>query len=138
MSTSHDHIENFLYTYTDAMLANDDLDAHALAYEYDIPVDEANAYAALLTRLDTSLVDVQPSKSFKRTLREDLLGKPQLSLAGRLRNLPPRLQFAAAIALLAAMALLGRRRMSAELGKLVQQLRSSEGPSAEGAKTVTS
>jgi hypothetical protein len=117
-------VQDFLYEATDVMLEHP-LDVSSLAYKHNLAVDEATGYTDMLLRLDASLVDVQPSKQFRRELRKELLGEPQRTVLGRLRNLPPRLQWAAGVALLAAMALLGRKRFSSEIQKLLQQLRSA-------------
>ncbi len=118
-------IGNFLYEYTDAASIID-VDAHALADKHNLPPGDVEGYADTLKQLEYTLVDVQASISFKHELREELLGKPSPSLMGRVRNLPPRLQFAAGLALLAAMALLGRRRLGQEALRLLQVLRSGE------------
>lgn len=104
------------------------LDVPTLATYHDIPIGEASAYAHLVGRIDHTLIDVAPPAQFKKQLRADLVGDEPSGMFTRLRKLPPRLQVAAIIALLAAMALLGRRRFFGEAQKLLAQVRSMEMP----------
>lgn len=119
------HLREFLYDATDVMLEHP-LDARALAYKHHVTLDEATIYIDMVAQLDATLVDVQPSTQFRRQLRTELLGEPQRTALGRLRNMPPRLQWAAGVALLAAMALLGRKRFSSEIQKVMSYIRSAE------------
>jgi hypothetical protein len=118
-------LENFLYAYTDALL-DGSANTAILAHQHGVSIMDAHSYTVILDRMDGALVVSAPSTQFKRDLRTQLLGEPTPSLMGRFRNLPPRLQFAAGIALLAAMALLGRRRFRAEFSALLQQLHENQ------------
>jgi hypothetical protein len=120
-NTSHEkQMKALLSDLTDAIFVGDD--PTRLMSGYDVSADEFNDYTRMVERLDWLFVDVAPSAHFKRTLRADLMGEPQLGMFGRLRKLPPRLQWAAAVALLAAAALLGRKRFSAEFRRLTESL----------------
>ena len=128
--SSHPQLEDFLYAYTDTLL-DGPVDVQALARQYDIPLHEVTEFTSLLDRMDATLVVAAPAPQFKRDLCAELIGEPTPSWLGRFRNLPPRLQFTAGVALLAAMALLGRRRFLGELSTGLQQLRDSQ-RTAEG------
>jgi len=120
-------IQNFL----DALDADIDTDIGVLAQRHDIPAVEAHALAHTIRRLDAALVPIVPDEGFRARLKADLLGEPPVSgVFGRVRNLPPRLQVAAAVALFAAMTLLGRRRLMSEAGDLIDLFR--DGPQEGG------
>ncbi len=93
-----------------------------LAARFDIPAAEARSLAQTVQRLDAAFVEVSPSAEFREQLKSDLVGEaPARGVFGRVRNLPPRLQVAAAVALFAAMTLLGRRRLMSEARALLDQ-----------------
>lgn len=127
--------QDFLIEMTDAVLSGDQDALHQLTLRYDVSADEVIAFDDLIRRLEMAYDEaVVPTAAFKRDLKTELLGSPSPStLLERLRNLPPRLQIAAGIALLAAMTLLGRRRLGAEFTRLLQQWRtvSAQRDSAE-------
>jgi len=118
-------LRDFLYDYMDAMDLPD-ADPARLAHKYDLDEADTAPFIDLTERLDAAIVDIEPSRQFKQSLRQDLLGEAPTTMFGRLRNLSPRLQFAAGIALLAAMALLGRRRFLSEANRLWNQFRRSQ------------
>jgi len=124
-SNSHSHdvrIKYFLSEATDDFFAGK-LDVETLAHSHDLSLAEADQLVEMIEQLEFTFdVDIQPDADFKQQLHNDLIGK-QLSLFERVRNLPPRLQIAAGIALIAAMALLGRRRFFSEIRPLIQKWR---------------
>jgi hypothetical protein len=129
-------VEDFLAALTDATL-HDEADLWELAVRYDVPAAEAQRLAQMVNRLESTFVDVSPSSQFRGSLRQQLVGTPApQGMFGRVRNLPPRLQIAAAVALLAAMALLGRRRMTQEAGELLQQVRGASSSQAKDTDAI--
>ncbi|MCY3575591.1 MAG: hypothetical protein OXG92_04025 [Chloroflexi bacterium] len=68
------------------------------------------AFAELTKALEAALVPREPREAFARELRAQILNEPN-SAPARLRNLSPRLQFAAALALVAGFMLLMLRRL---------------------------
>lgn len=117
-------IREFASDATEAML-DGHVNIRALARRHNISLSEARELTEMVRHLESALVDVKPSTQFKRRLRADLIGAPPKGLLSRLRSLPPRLQIAAVVAIIAAMALLGRRRMAGEAARLLSQLRAS-------------
>ncbi|MEM6282775.1 MAG: hypothetical protein AAF787_11320 [Chloroflexota bacterium] len=127
-------VQDFLADLTDAQLAGN-ADALRLAARYDIPAAEAQALATTVNRLDVAFVDVTPSTKFRAKLRSELVVEPTAEgMVGRMRNLPPRIQIAAGVALIAAMTLLGRRRLAGEMQNLLKHWR--DNTSTEGAGEV--
>jgi hypothetical protein len=57
------------------------------------------------------LAGVQPSRRFVRRLKQDLVTPEDYNVLTRVRRLPPRVQIAAGIALIAGFMLLSRRRL---------------------------
>jgi hypothetical protein len=108
-----EHLQNMLAAYTDAMLANHD-DAEAIVGFYKIPREEVEGILGLIRRLQGTFIYVHPSKRYVRRLRNDLVGEPQPNVINTIRYLPPRVQIAAGVALLAGgVMLLSRRRLLA-------------------------
>lgn len=71
---------------------------------------DAPAISELTKALEAALTPRQPSESFNRELRAQIIGE-RATLPSRLRSLSPRLQFAAALALTAGCLLLMLRRL---------------------------
>lgn len=116
-------VQDFLAALTAARL-DGKLDLWELAVRYDIPAAEAQSLATMVQHLDAAFEDVAPSSQFKKQLRQELIGEAEPeSVFQRVLNLPPRLQWAAAVALVAAMALLGRKRLMGEARNLLTQVR---------------
>jgi len=106
-----------LAAYTDAMLANHD-DVEEIVGFYQIPRGDVEGILGLIRRLQGAFIYVHPSKRYVRRLRVDLVGEPQPSVINTIRYLPPRVQIAAGVALLAGgMMLLSRRRFTLPDGK---------------------
>lgn len=133
-SSSYDvRVQDFLAALTDEHLGSRRKpDLWELAVRYDIPAAEAKDLAALVTSLDAALQDVAPDAHFKQHLRDELMGYEEaVSVIARFGNLPLRLQIAAIAALVAAFALLGRKRVAAQLRQLMPAIRESH---ADGGK----
>lgn len=111
-SKREDQIQNMLAAYTDAMLADHD-DVEDIVAFYQVPRNEVEGALRLIRRLQEAFIFVHPSKRYVRRLRVDLVGEPQPNVINAIRYLPPRVQIAAGVALLAGgMMLLNRRRLS--------------------------
>jgi hypothetical protein len=65
---------------------------------------------SIIRRLHVTLVGAQPSQRFVKRLHNDLVGSNR-NLVARIRYLPPRVQIAAGIALVAGFIILNRRRL---------------------------
>ena len=102
-------IQNYLAAITDAVLAGQNSLA-SLRARSDADSAELDAYTHLITQLDQAFVPVQPSPRFVRRLSQDLMGTDTSNMLVRVRRLPPRVQIAAGIALLAGFVLISRRR----------------------------
>lgn len=106
-------LQNYLAAITDALLAGEG-DIDALLAQYDLNRAEFEPFAHLIDQLGHAFVPVQPSPRFVRRLRYDLTGTDARNVLVRVRRLPPRVQIAAGIALLAGFMLLSRRRPGSE------------------------
>jgi hypothetical protein len=106
-------LQNHLAAITDALFAGRD-DIDTLIAKYDANSAELQQYARLINQLDQVFVPVQPSPRFVRRLGQDLSGADTSNMLVRVRRLPPRVQIAAGIALLAGFVLLSRRRPGSE------------------------
>ena len=101
-------LQNLLNAVTEAIL-NEEEDLDAIVSRYDVPRADVEGLIKLIGRLHVVLVGVRPSRRFAQRLRQDLMGQ-QLNVISRLRYLPPRVQIAAGIALIAGFMLISRRR----------------------------
>ena len=136
-SDSYDvRVQAYLAALTDAQLEGG-RSALQLAVQYDIPAAEAQQLATLVNRVDAAFEDVAPTAQFRATLRSDLIGEADAAgMFGQVRSLPPRIQIAAGVALIAAMTLLGRRRLAGEMQNLLQQWREAQ-PTESAGEVVT-
>jgi hypothetical protein len=107
---SENHMQDLLSAVTDALLAGD-RNIDAIISRYQVSRTQVNVLVAIIRRLHVTLVGAQPSQQFVRRLKQDLMGEPVPNVITRIRRLPPRVQIAAGIALLAGFMLLQRRRM---------------------------
>jgi hypothetical protein len=126
-------LEGFLDALTDDTL-DGETDLWGLAVRYDIPAAEAQSLADLVTQINTAFDDEDggPSKAFKQQLRLELTGEPDVEgMFARWQKLPLRLRIAAGVALLAALTLLGRKRMLAQTRSVVAQLRRAQAEGGE-------
>src|SRR5688572_13187219 len=106
------HIQNLLSAITDALLA-EDANLDQIVEHYNVSRAQVEGAIFLIRRLHQALVGVQPSRRYVRRLKQDLVGAPDTNLINRVRYLPPRVQIAAGVALLAGFMILTRRRMLA-------------------------
>ncbi len=107
---SETHLQDLVSAVTDALLAGDrNLDA--IVARYQVSRSQVSGLVKIIHGLHVTLVGAQPSQQFVTRLRQDLMGEPVPSVITRIRRLPPRVQIAAGIALLAGFMLIQRRRM---------------------------
>lgn len=114
-------IENLLSAVTDALLAeNNNIDA--ISRQYQVSRKEVDSFVRVINQLHLALVGVQPSRRFVRRLKQDLIGVPNRNVLSRVRHLPPRVQIAAGIALVAGFMFLSRRRMVHDVSQENQEV----------------
>jgi hypothetical protein len=107
---SETHLQDLLSAVTDALLAGD-RNIDPIIARYQVSRTQVKALVTIIRRLHVTLVGAQPSQQFVNRLKQDLIGEPEPNVIGRIRRLPPRVQIAAGIALLAGFMLIQRRRM---------------------------
>jgi hypothetical protein len=103
------YMHDFLAAMTDVMLDDGNIDA--VLARYQVSRQEVSGFIGLIEALHTVLTGVKPSRRFAHRLRQDLMGAPRMTVITRIRKLPPRVQIAASIALVAGFMLLARRRL---------------------------
>jgi hypothetical protein len=109
LNLSDVQLQNLLAALTDDLLtANGDV--NTLAERYQISSDEVHSLLALIDQMNQAFVPVQPSERFVRRLHQDLIGGESSNVLVRVRKLPPRVQLAAGLALMAGFVFLSRRR----------------------------
>lgn len=86
-------------------------DVGGLAQRYGMARGELDKYVVLIDNLNRALTVVKPSDRFAQRLKQDLMGAPRMGVITRIRSLPPRVQIAAGLALMAGFTLLIRRRL---------------------------
>ena len=104
-------MENLLALLTEAILAEEG-DIDHIINQYDVSRADVEGFVRIVRRLSTVLVGVRPSKRFVHRLKQDLMGEAHWNVVSRIRYLPPRVQIAAGIALIAGFMLLSRRRLA--------------------------
>jgi hypothetical protein len=102
-------LQELLTAVTDALLS-EERDAESVIAHYEVSRAEVDPLLALIRRLRTLFVRVQPSRRYINRLRADLRGTPQPDVITRIRFLPARVHIAAGVALVAGFALLLGRR----------------------------
>lgn len=102
-------LQNLLTALTDDLLAENG-DVNTLAERYQISSAEAHSLLELIDHMNQTFVPVQPSERFVRRLQQDLMGGESSNVLVRVRKLPPRVQLAAGLALMAGFVFLSRRR----------------------------
>lgn len=108
-SSSETQLQNLLSAVTDALLSGQTVVDH-VTRAYDVPGDQVDNLIGVIRRLHTALTGVQPSRRFVRRLKIELVGETDRNLVTRFRYLPPRVQIAAGVALVAGLMILRRRR----------------------------
>ncbi|MCC6802740.1 MAG: hypothetical protein IT319_07630 [Anaerolineae bacterium] len=109
MSEQPTPLQNLLDAVTEAII-NDGQDLDAIVQRYSVPRAEVEGLINVIRRLHVVLVGVRPSRRFAQRLRQELMGQHQRNVINRLRYLPPRVQIAGGIVLVAGFMLLSRRR----------------------------
>ena len=109
--TNHNELENFLSAVTDALMADERTNLDHIVNRYAVPKNEVVGLVGLVRKLHMTLVGAEPSRRFVNRLRNDLVGTQRTNIVNRVRYLPPRVQIAAGIALVAGFMLLTRRRL---------------------------
>ena len=112
MTQQPTELQNLLDAMTEAIL-NEEQDLESIVHRYAVPRADVEGLFNVVKRLHIVLVGVRPSRRFAQRLRQDLMGQHQRNVINRLRYLPPRVQIAAGIALVAGFMLISRRRFSA-------------------------
>ncbi len=112
MTQQSSNLQNLLAAVTEAII-NDDQDLDMIVNRYDVPRADVEGLLKVIQRLHIVLVGVRPSRRFAQRLRQDLMGQ-QWNVISRLRYLPPRVQIAAGIALIAGFMLISRRRFAGD------------------------
>jgi type VI protein secretion system component VasF len=111
MTPKDGQLQDLLAAVTDALLADESTDLDTIVAQYHVPHEDVAGLVTIVRRLHVMLVGAQPSRRFVRRLKSDLMGAPQRGMVSRIRHLPPRVQIAAGVALIAGFMLLTRRRM---------------------------
>lgn len=109
--STHQPLEDLLTAVTEAIFA-DETALDSIIGRYHVPRAEVETWMRLIRRLHIALIGVRPSRRFVMRLRNDLMGQAQMNMLKRVRRLPPRVQIAAGVALLAVFMLLSRRRLA--------------------------
>jgi hypothetical protein len=105
-------MQDMLAAVTDAMLTGGSVDR--ILKQYNLPKQEVATFLTLITLLHRTIVGVKPSRRFAQRLKQDLMGAPRMGVIGQIRYLPPRVQIAAGVAVVAGFLLLARRRLLAD------------------------
>jgi hypothetical protein len=109
MAHEPSELETLLAAVTEAIL-HDEQDLDQIVSRYDVPRSELEGLVNVIRRLHVVLIGVRPSRRFAQRLRVELMGDQQRGVINRLRYLPPRVQIAGGIVLVAGFMLLSRRR----------------------------
>jgi hypothetical protein len=105
-------LEDLLSAVTDALLAEESSEGiEAIIAHHHVPRADVQTYMQVINHLHRAMVGVQPSRRFVRRLKVDLTGSAERNVIARVRHLPPRVQIAAGIALVAGFMFFSRRRM---------------------------
>jgi hypothetical protein len=112
MTQQPTELQNLLDAVTEAIL-HEEQDIEIIVHRYAVPRADVEGLVNVIKRLHLVLVGVHPSRRFAQRLRQDLMGEQQRNVINRLRYLPPRVQIAAGIALIAGFMLISRRRFAA-------------------------
>lgn len=120
--TSDLELQSLLSAVTDALLADEQADLDGIIRQYDVRRTEVDSLVWLIRRLHVTLVGAQPSRRFVRRLKHDLVGTERSSVVARIRYLPPRVQIAAGVALVAGFMLLTYRRVVDESRREKQEV----------------
>ncbi|MEO1165488.1 MAG: hypothetical protein AAFV98_17010 [Chloroflexota bacterium] len=120
--TSEVQWQNYLSDITDAVFAEDDI--NAIRDQYGIDFREDRDLVSLIEQLNTNLQSVQPSEKFTRNLKAELLSGERTGVVWRIRRLPARVHFAAIIAASLGGVLLVIQRLMGAGEKLTEEHKS--------------
>ncbi|MCA0458872.1 MAG: hypothetical protein LCI00_33295 [Chloroflexi bacterium] len=120
--TNHNELENLLSAVTDALLADDHANIDQIVNRYAVPRSEVEGLVGIVRKLHLTLIGAKPSRRFVNRLRSDLMGANRANIVNRVRYLPPRVQIAAGIALVAGFLLLNRRRLIEDAHRDAQEV----------------
>lgn len=113
MAQEPSELQNLLAAVTEAII-NDEQDLETIVNRYAVPRADLVGLINVIQRLHIVLIGVRPSRRFAQRLRQELMGQTQLNVINRLRYLPPRVQIAGGIVLIAGFMLLSRRRFGGD------------------------
>lgn len=106
-------MEQFVTAVTDAVQSGKGgLDTLIAQYADTINAEEAHQLLRLVQGLYAVLIPVKPTRQFSTRLKQNLIGQAERTMVERIRYLPPRVQIAAGVALLAGLMILARRRIA--------------------------
>jgi hypothetical protein len=114
MASEPSELQNLLAAVTEAIIT-DEQNLDAIVSRYAVPRSDVVGLVNVIQRLHIALVGVRPSRRFAQRLRHELMGQDQRNVINRLRYLPPRVQIAGGIVLVAGFMLISRRRFIAGL-----------------------
>jgi len=113
MTQEPSELQNLLSAVTEAII-NDEQDLDVIISRYSVPRADVEGLMNVIKHLHILLIGVRPSRRFAQRLRQDLMGQQQRNVINRLRYLPPRVQIAGGIVLVAGFMLLSRRRFASD------------------------
>lgn len=113
MAVDDFRLEDFLSAVTDALQQGDATDITQIAARYQLNGDDTRSLVNVIRRLNHHLMPVRPSEQFITRLRGDLT-TTNSGLMQRVRNLPPRVQFAAGAITVAGLLYIAQRRFFGE------------------------
>ena len=108
MAQEPTELQNLLAAVTEAII-NDEQDLETIINRYAVPRADVEGLISTIKHLHIVLIGVRPSRRFAQRLRQELMGQRQRGVISRLRYLPPRVQIAGGIVLIAGFMLLSRR-----------------------------
>lgn len=109
-------LQAFLNAVTDAILVEEG-DIETIVRRYNVPRRDVDGLLRTIRSLHLLMVGVRPSRRFVQRLRHELVGGRGVDVVESLRYLPPRVQIAAGVVVLAGFMLLSRRRLVAAAAK---------------------
>lgn len=113
MAVDDFRLEDFLSAVTDALQQGDATDINQIAARYQLGGEDVRSLVNVIRRLNQHLIPVRPSDRFVARLRTDL-NSGNNGLMQRVRNMPPRVQFAAGAITVAGLLYIAQRRFFGE------------------------
>jgi hypothetical protein len=111
------HTDDLYDSLTDALFA-DTQDLTPILNRFGVTAAQVDDVVPLVRRLRKSMIRVRPSRRYVYRLHRQLVGAPlrPYGMIARVRYLPPRVQIAAALALVAGAVFIARRRSRLHAG----------------------